>query len=668
MATNLTTISVQLNANAQNFKKNIEGGRKKLQQFKKTSDGVSAGQKKFQNRLRDVAGSIAAVQGPLGPVAGRLNAIGAITGRVNPLLLGFLTATTIASVALVKFATAGARAESQTLKLEAILKATGNAAGQTASDIEELAVSIGKNTLASVQGARDAAGVLLTFKSITGETFGEVLKLSQDLAAVGFGSIQTAAVQLGKALEEPEIGLSALRRVGVSFTEAQKEQIKVLSLTGQQAKAQALIIKALKEQVGGAGEGAAGGLAGAFDTLGENITLFFEKAELGQKIVATLTGVVNKLANAFGRLVPVQREISDNLDGLEVDLSSVNHELETQGKVVTELEKKLKDTFGTGGVGRRNVDQFLKIQEELAEETKKLNTLSADRLRIIEKIELLRKKTTSVDKSEKITLEALNKINRARNREILLLGKTEAQKRAQQDLNKLEDALISKLGDGVEARKKINEILEEERNIRIVIAERQQEEIDRFNEIKKSAEGIGGAFESAGRKITDAFVDGKTGALDFKAILRELLIDIQKTLIQVIILDRIKKGITGAITSAFATPASTPINTDAAGRVLGGVATGGAVQRDVPKVVGERGPEIFVPRTAGSVIPSSLTPGKMGGGSSLVINQNLNFALGVTNTVRTEIANLLPTIQQSTLSAVSDAKLRGGKFAKAFGG
>ena len=50
------------------------------------------------------------------------------------------------------------------------------------------------------------------------------------------------------------------------------------------------------------------------------------------------------------------------------------------------------------------------------------------------------------------------------------------------------------------------------------------------------------------------------------------------------------------------------------------------------------------------------------------INQNLNFALGVTNTVRTEIANLLPQIQQSTISAVADAKLRGGKFAKAFGG
>ena len=42
---------------------------------------------------------------------------------------------------------------------------------QTAQDIEELAVSIGRNTLASVQGARDAAGILLTFKSISGDVW-----------------------------------------------------------------------------------------------------------------------------------------------------------------------------------------------------------------------------------------------------------------------------------------------------------------------------------------------------------------------------------------------------------------------------------------------------------------------------------------------------------------
>ena len=54
MATNLTTISVQLQANAKDFKNKIDGSRKKLTQFKKTTDKVTAGQIVFQERLRNV--------------------------------------------------------------------------------------------------------------------------------------------------------------------------------------------------------------------------------------------------------------------------------------------------------------------------------------------------------------------------------------------------------------------------------------------------------------------------------------------------------------------------------------------------------------------------------------------------------------------------------------
>ena len=87
----------------------------------------------------------------------------------------------------------------------------------------------------------------------------------------------------------------------------------------------------------------------------------------------------------------------------------------------------------------------------------------------------------------------------------------------------------------------------------------------------------------------------------------------------------------------------------------------------MPTLVGERGPELFVPRTAGAITPSSLTPGKMGGGTNVNISQNLNFATGIQNTVRAEVLNLLPQIQNSTIAAVADARIRGGKFAKAFG-
>ena len=54
MATNLTTIQVQLIANAKDFKKNVDGAKSK--KFKKTTKDVAKGQQTFQERLRNVSG------------------------------------------------------------------------------------------------------------------------------------------------------------------------------------------------------------------------------------------------------------------------------------------------------------------------------------------------------------------------------------------------------------------------------------------------------------------------------------------------------------------------------------------------------------------------------------------------------------------------------------
>jgi hypothetical protein len=338
MASNLATIRVELIANAQKFKSNIDQASTNLKKFDKVTAKTQKGSKKLASVFQNTAGSIAAVQGPLGPVAGRISSIGAMLGRVNPLVLLFTGAFVAAGVAVTKFAKAGAQAESQFLKLEALLKATGNAAKQTGTDIEAMAREIGIGTLASVQGARDAAGVLLTFKSISGSTFKETLKLTQDLAAVGFGSMKTAALQLGKALEDPETGLSALRRVGVSFTEQQKDQIKVLAMTGKQFEAQALIIETLKEQVGGAGEGAAGGLAGAYDTLKENMQLFFEQNAFGALVVSKLTDGLNLMNESLGNQLRQVKELPDNEKELnevrEQTLKLIHQEIDDLHKMI----------------------------------------------------------------------------------------------------------------------------------------------------------------------------------------------------------------------------------------------------------------------------------------------------------------------------------------------
>ena len=331
MATNLATILVKLETNTRGFNSKVQSAGKQVEKFGRKNKTVAKstvkGNKAIQSAFQNTAGSIAAVQGPLGPVAGRISSIGAIIGRVTIAQLAFTAAAVGTVVVLKSMVSVVANAERQFLKLQAILKATGGAANLSLGDIQDLSEEIGIQTLASTQKVRDAAGILLTFKSIQGDVFRSALRLTQDLAEVGFGDLRTASMQLGKALEEPIVGLGALRRVGVSFTESQKEQIRVLSMTGEKTKAQEIIIRALNEQVGGAGVKAASGLHGAIDSLRESFTLFFEKSVWGRKIVDFLTWSINRLADSMAD--------ADKNIGMLSTVSQVQAEIESiQEKII----------------------------------------------------------------------------------------------------------------------------------------------------------------------------------------------------------------------------------------------------------------------------------------------------------------------------------------------
>ena len=660
---NQATITVELRTKSEEFERKFK---KATDTVKKNTEKVSKATKKagsaagqFQDKFRRASQSIAAIQGPLGPVAGRLTSLGTIIGNV-----GIKTAAATLTVAalvfgLGKMVQAGANAERQFKRLEGILKATGGAAGLTLMDIEELAQDIGIATLASTQDIRDAAGVLLTFKSITGDTFRNALKLSQDLAEVGFGSAKSAAMQLGKALEEPEVGLSALRRVGVSFTEQQKDQIKTLDFMGEKLKAQTILLGALEEQVGDAGEAAAGGLAGAMDSLNEEFTIFIENNALTKAALAIVTGLMRTLNFLF-------QDFESTLRGLnEAELDA---ELAKIDKKMNALNKTLQDGIVIGE-DQMNIDQELnRLQKEKDIITAKLKKNVEQKNRADEAANKLKEQETGF---EKLLEKTRAKRELSSRREIEDLGKTELEMRKLAMARKIEDALLAKkiTDQGI-----INRAIQEESQNIEILATRTQ----KFNEIQRAmdgiADGVSKTFETTGNKIFDAFARGEQGALNFKDILRQVLIDIQKTLFQVLVMDRITKairegisgssGLSGFIGSLFTSGGGDLSST------MGSTASGGSVQQSgVPRMVGERGPELFVPGSAGVIKNNADTRSMMGGGGGGVnITQNLNFALGVTNTVRSEIANMLPTIQQSTISAVADAKLRGGKFAKAFGG
>ena len=90
-------------------------------------------------------------------------------------------------------------------------------------------------------------------------------------------------------------------------------------------------------------------------------------------------------------------------------------------------------------------------------------------------------------------------------------------------------------------------------------------------------------------------------------------------------------------------------------------AMGGPVTAGRPYMVGERGPELFVPGRSGGIVPN----GQMGGG--VTVNQTINLTTGVSQTVRAEVLNMLPQIADAAKGAVLDAKRRGGSYAAALG-
>jgi hypothetical protein len=95
-------------------------------------------------------------------------------------------------------------------------------------------------------------------------------------------------------------------------------------------------------------------------------------------------------------------------------------------------------------------------------------------------------------------------------------------------------------------------------------------------------------------------------------------------------------------------------------------ASGGSIRANVPSIVGERGPELFMPNTGGTIKNAHDTRSIMGGGGgTTVVNQSFNISTGVAQTVRAEVMGMMPMIESQTLEAVVDAKRRGGSFADA---
>lgn len=214
--------------------------------------------KGVKDDLRDL-GTTAETTG--GKTKGFLSSLGGLGGAA---LMGGI-GVAIAGVTALGSALAGgmedARNSAQLMaSTEQTIKTMGNAAGRSAQDVADLASKLSDASGMSLFGddqIQESENLLLTFGNIKGETFDLATALTVDLAQALGGAPADQAMMLGKALNDPVKGISALSKAGLTFSEEQKAMIASLVETGDMAGAQAIIIEELNKQVGGQAEAAA---------------------------------------------------------------------------------------------------------------------------------------------------------------------------------------------------------------------------------------------------------------------------------------------------------------------------------------------------------------------------------------------------------------------------
>jgi len=214
-------------------------------------------------------------------------------------------------------------------RLEAVAKAT-NVFGEETQAVtdrlgefaksQEMRLAVDDKVIKGVQAQ------LLSFKQLSGSAdeaggvFDRVTLAAFDMAAV-VGTADSNAIALGKALEDPTRGLTALARNGTVFTDQQKEQVRVLQESGDLLGAQELILKEVESQYGGVAAATADAsdkLALSFDNIKETAgaALLPVFAELVEGIQPVLESVGEELADAFTELGPVLTNIVGLLPGL----------------------------------------------------------------------------------------------------------------------------------------------------------------------------------------------------------------------------------------------------------------------------------------------------------------------------------------------------------------
>ena len=401
----------------------------------------------------------------------------------------------------------------------------------------------------------------------------------------------------------------------------------------------------------------------------KNIMTLFNKSMKTNVLTLAAVGAVflADKAGAFDKALSSAAKSLDKVFGTDAG-GKVTDNTEEISNAIDKLKGRIKDTATGTGLG----NAFKKINDDI--KTARLELLGFD------------KELIKVIKSEKL-LDNVSIISTTRKKDIgTVLGDPVLQGISDEDFEKLKKLTKQnkELRDQIDKR---NASFENAKNFVDGLASEESQLIKTQNDLKLAldegkitnteyakgikeietqimmtnpmfasfVQAIDGVGQSVADSLAEAFTKGKLSLDNFKDIFRDF---VQQMLSQALRLMFINKLINAALGTTGTSNALPTANFPTG-------ASGGSMQRKTPTIVGERGPELFIPNTGGVLKNNADTKNLMGSGKTVVVNQYLNFATGVSQTVRAEVLGLMPLIKDQTLNAVVDQKQRGGAFAQA---
>ena len=682
MATTVDQLVVEIRAETKKLRKGLDGVNKKLDKTKKTTKGANSAFKQMQAALvaigaAQVVGKVVEINRTFEDLEATLRAVtgSAEAAKKSFELIRAFTSTTTFQIEEV--------AQSFiTLKQAGIIPTS-----DALMDFGNFAAGMGKSITQLAQAA---------FNATTGEMemlkqFGVIARQQGDQITVTFDGTTKTIERSGDAI------VDYLRSIGrEKFPTAIEERFNTLSGA----------ISNLNDQVSefavsvGDGVGGTGLRQGFIDLAKATGSLIETLRPLGQVIgfiIGAISDLITTIVIAVDNILVVGRAILDITSYFEIFGGILDGSIDSFDKFkvavrggtsdLDELDKTLLELLATGGDFRllfnKAEEKDYKLFVELRKQVEKTRSGVKDLIdKDFARLRSIVSKTVEAQLTMDVTA-SLAKVGELQDKLDALIssGKTGSEE-FKKTLDELSQQNIGRfVGSGENRFFQVNEAEVEKRRKAFLrsllgvdsIEEFMQEITDSTELIQPKLEELSDTFKSTlmpaiqstslafTNDFVNALLNGENALQSFQDFSKTIVSQIISTFLQLAVVNEI-------LNNVFNLQGANRFSTFRNMNPTDNNAGGGTIQGGRPTLVGERGAEIFVPNTGGTIMNNMNSKNAMGGGGTTVINQSINFATGIVPTVRAEVMQMMPQIADVTKAAVQESAMRGGTFRRSLAG